>query len=217
MKKLLFLSALATVASVHAVVLDEFSDGDASVVLSASDQFDFKPASVPGGTRGLYLAIMDNPRNQIGEIYVSAGKFTESAGVRTKTNVQLAYGFESDGGSGFITDDMNLDLSAYNEFRFNFDSNDLDLMMTVYVGSFNNGYSTVSRLVAGGRNETAFVESFSFGDFAGANFGDIDQIVIEFENSAGGDYALENFEAVPEPATMAAIGLGLAALIRRRR
>lgn len=217
MKKLMLLAAAVSVTAANAVVLDEFADGDTAVVLNSGTQIDFKAASVPGGSRGVILAIVDNPRNQIGEVYVSGGKFTESAGVRVKTHVELGYGFESDGGGGFVTDDLNLNLTGYTDLRFNFDSNDLDLNMTVYLGSFTNGYSSVSRLVAGGRNETAFTEVFSLGDFTGLNLADIDQIAIVFDNSAGGDYAMENWEAVPEPASLAAVGLGLAALARRRR
>jgi hypothetical protein len=216
MKKLMLLAAAFSVTAANAVVLDDFSDGDAGIVLNAGAAFDFKAASVPGGTRGLYLGIVDNPRNQVGEIYVAGGKFTESAGVRVKTMSQIGYGFEDDGMGGFITDDMNLNLTGYTDFVFNFDSNDLDLTMNVYVISGGNAFMS-SKLVAGGRNETPFVETFSFAGFGGANFGDVDQIVVEFFNSAGGDFALDSFEVVPEPASIAAVGLGLAALARRRR
>jgi hypothetical protein len=57
----------------------------------------------------------------------------------------------------------------------------------------------------------------AFSDFGAFNFADVDQVIFQLDSTASGDTVIDSFEAVPEPASMIALGLGVAALVSRKR
>jgi hypothetical protein len=61
------------------------------------------------------------------------------------------------------------------------------------------------------------IVSVAFADFGGYDFSDVDSMSFFVYADYAGDISVASFEAVPEPGTMAAIGLGVAALLRRRK
>lgn len=75
-------------------------------------------------------------------------------------------------------------------------------------------------LIAPTNNGTAVVYGFNMGigsGFSQAFSGAADNLTIGFNGDAGTRYNFEVEQPVPEPATMAALGLGAAALLRRRK
>ncbi len=214
--------AAATVAGAQAVVLDDFTTGAYSVEIGpavGSSDLHFQAASVIGGIRATYLKILQNPRN--GKLAMQTGPIdgfgfhSVAADNRLVGFTQLGYGFST---SSVGSNPLNANWSGLNKLNVNFDSNDLDLSMMVTVvsnveGSFN--FIQTSRTVLGGRPATAFTESFDLSGLAQRN--DVDAVLLEFTTSPGGDFALTSVEAVPEPASIAAIALGALGILGRRR
>ena len=105
--------------------------------------------------------------------------------------------------------------------RFLAARNDLPNDVKVYVGTWTGtayNISTNSLVAAGGNQSNPFSLLVPFAGFAGtATWTDVDVIVFEFDNSPSGDFAIERFEAVPEPASLLSLAIGISAIAVRRR
>jgi len=66
-----------------------------------------------------------------------------------------------------------------------------------------------------------FSQNFSYGSFlpvsGSANFADLVSVELQINSVQDGEYELDALETTPEPATMGLLGLGLAALVARRK
>ncbi|MBV6457733.1 MAG: hypothetical protein HONBIEJF_00852 [Fimbriimonadaceae bacterium] len=215
MKKTILLAGILVSAASQAIVIDDFTQGPYAVSLQSGSDLNFEAAAnVPGGVRGTYVEVLSNPQNQFLDFSISNGFAISSNGNRVRSLVQSGYGFDLAGN----TADLNWNLASQaTDIAVNFDFNDLDLSMNIYIITNGSGTSVANVNVAGNQLNT-FQVLVPLANFVGTgDVNDVDQLVFEFINDASGDYALASFEAVPEPASIAAVGLGLAALARRRR
>lgn len=218
MKTLLLAIGLVVGSAAQAVVLiDDFASGPYSKVMGAGIDKNIQVGTMLGGDRGTYLEVLANPLNVQMEFNVGNGYLIGDAGSQLRDRVDVMYGVDLIAGT-FVQSDMNANLIGEDRIRLGFDSNDLDLNMTLAVRSGANTY-THSRLIAGGRANTPFDEDVMFTDagLAGMNWADVDEISVKFRNNPSGDFALNRLEAVPEPASILALGAGLAMVIRKRR
>lgn len=207
--------ALLGVATVsHAIMIDDFSTGNVNDPLSSGSNITHTAAAVPGGFRTIYHQIDSNPLNLSHSTIVVNGIFASDNKTQVDSATQIGYGFDALGAS---TQNLNWDLSSQNAFRVNFLSNDLPatLIVSVIGGSgvvSSNVYNIAPNMVL--MNQTIDI---AFSDFGAFNFADVDQLVFTLDSTASGDTVIDSFEAVPEPASMIALGLGVAALISRKR
>ena len=214
MKKIALIALSVVGAGAHAMLIDGFVDGSwNSGYISSGSIVDWQVATVTGGIRGHALAVLANNEEEDARLrvrgVVSGGTYSVSAGPGVSVFASLGYGYAVGNVSG--GNDLNLDLTATNDIRLNFLSNDLALDTTVALYSNGALIGAQNKIVAA--NGNPFSETFAFG---GSGLSDVDQILVHFYNSPSGDWALSGVEAVPEPASMAILGLGMAALARRR-
>lgn len=204
------------------LLIDDFHDGPYTSTLTTpgSSATDVTNATCLGGDRATRWMVQSNPLGTPLFLSTGSGFQVVDSGTLADNWARTAYGFKMVGNTLTI-DPMNFDLTPYSAFKINFISNDLNNNVKVYVGTQVGNtvnMSTLSQVAAGGNVNTPFSMIFNFANFTGsANFADADAISFEFDNSPSGDWAISSIEAVPEPASMVALGLGAAALIRRRR
>jgi hypothetical protein len=220
MRKTFALMSLAAAAISHAqIFIDDFATGDFQIQRQSGSELQFQNGSMLGGERAVRGTVEANPFNQNLTIRVRSGRLTHSGGAGLDALTQLYYGFTNDGSGGLARDDLNLNASGQglDRIRINWLRNDLDHRLRVTLESSGGRSSSVFRLIAGSQFN-AFTTDLLFSEFSGnADLADIDQITFDFDPQAAGDFALEDIQAVPEPATLTAIGFGLWALSRRRR
>ncbi len=208
--------ALATLS--RATLFDNFSSGaydSGNLTAIATTNAWQTPATVPGNVRFVQSAIVANPFNQNYRVQIVPGfgmTFVDS-GVGLKGNLSLGYGY-ANGSTAAVSNPLNLNQTGSPIFAVTFMSNDLPNATTVTLYSSTTGGS-----VARAFNVPALASPATFNfDFTGeAALADVDSVLVSFSPSANGDFGVSRIESVPEPASIAAIGIGLVGIARTRR
>lgn len=119
-------------------------------------------------------------------------------------------------GNGFARYDFDAaqDFRGSDSFRIDFLKNDVASTVTV-LGESANGFQS-QRSVNVPVSATAFSVTIDQA-FGNVDASKITKVWLWVGGERGQDLAVTSFEAVPEPASMAALGLGALGLLRRRR
>ena len=214
---LLLVGVLGASMSAHAALVDDFTTGAyTSAYINSGNEFANTAASgVPGGARYTNLAVQSSVNGDDARVRVATtqGTFAVSNGPGVDATVRLGYGFSS-AAAAPGSNPLGLNLSTSPIIKINFRSNDLaqPVKATLYLA--NN--TTISRTVTAASSFSPFSTSLDFSADAAA-LGSVSAITLDFDPASDGDFAITNVSTVPEPASMAALGLGIAAMLRRRR
>lgn len=220
----LSLAVLSVAAFSPALIIDTFSDGNVSLVVSnGAGLASLDPATVLGGSRATWIGQTTFTGNRTSTLDISGGAFSIDNSINTTSTSSLGYGVTSVANNGTFSSSSNasFNLAGLNTFRFHFEAADQPLAVEVLLVMDNGaGFEVLTKTVAGGQF-SPFIVDLGPADITNSGgtitYGDVDQLRISFYTSNAGDFALDQIEAVPEPATMAVIGLGLTAMARRRR
>lgn len=213
MRTALALSVLAVAAASQAIVLDDFSDGNAAETHSSvSTVITGTAASVPGGLRGFANAVLSNSFGLNSTMSVQGGVMAVATDPLVRTSANVGYGYSSFGAS-----DLNLDLSSQSAFSIDVLYNDQFALVYMFVGSSTNGNggSLIQGVgpVAFGSPVTL---TFNFSEF-GIAMNDVDNFSIQIDGVESNDIVIDNFQAVPEPATMVLGFAAITAIAAKRR
>jgi hypothetical protein len=226
MKRLVTFGALAAIATTsHAIVIDTFSDGVFSQSLTSGSWVGSQAGVGLGGERDSAIQLISNNLGLTGTLEVSGGYFSVSGAPDMELKIGLDYDGAGDETDGFVPFEVgpgigpvDLTQDSGNSFQIAFQSNDLALHMAAFVFSAGGGESRYDATIAAGQN---FIETASYADFIGtANFAAADRVAFIFDTAKGGDFALNQIstaQSVPEPASVAILGLGAISLLRRKR
>jgi hypothetical protein len=184
------------------LLIDDFTTGPHQVTLPhgmssrSEDETDVQSGSMIGGFRKTAFLIPSNPFNQHGTLDIRrGGPMLVDMGTRVSHRLELVYGFDS---KGEVVAPLNLNLSDYDRFRLNFDSNDLDLNFNMLVHSNSGATHSVYKTTIHA-NTNPFAVGIPFGEFTGAaDFTDVDLIVLVFQSSSAmgsNDFAVRSLVA----------------------
>ncbi|MBI5705750.1 MAG: PEP-CTERM sorting domain-containing protein [Armatimonadetes bacterium] len=121
------------------------------------------------------------------------------------------------GGNGlFYSTSTNADLSSWGAMELDVVRADLAFSVTViFVSEFSiGGWSKSFGPVASPTTITVASTDGAFGSYDSAN---VDQLIVQIDPVKNGDLTLDEIRLVPEPASLATLGLGALALMRRRK
>jgi hypothetical protein len=214
---LLFGAFLVLAGASQAIVFDDFSSGAYDSGPVTSNTIAWQNGTMINGVRGTFVGITSNPLSETARLRIvpGSGAFIASSGLSLDAFFQAAYGF-ANGSTSVGSNPLNINLMTQSQLRVTFLGSDLPMVATAIVFT-NNGagsFTRVLNLPGGITNGQTATWDFSAD---AASLGDVDAIVFDFDSSPSGDFGISRLESVPEPATMAALGLGVAALLRRRK
>ena len=208
-------------ASAHALMVDDFITGsyNSGAFSAGSTQAWTASADSIGGIRYTDLTITSNPFGGDAKtrVITSPGILDVSTDADVDTNFLLGYGYANSSTTS-ASNQLNQNFSSSPIVEVNFRTNDVaqPVVVTLYT---NSGASSFTRtLSVGGGITSANPQSYLF-DFTSdaANLGDVDGISIFFDPTPGGDFSLNYIQTVPEPASLAVLAIGGAAMLRRRK
>jgi hypothetical protein len=224
----LVLLAGVLAGSAHAILIDDFTSGFAGATTTTAAYYNTVSANSIGGFRYVDHQFSSNPLSRpIATEVASAvpGNMFIEAGSGVNGSVTLAWGgaTSSASGSGLLNSSAfsglgSLDLTNELDFEVGYVNNDqasTQLLMFVYDGA-NALSSTPLQNAAIGSGTL----NFSLASFSGtADLTDVKIVGIALLLPSGNDITLTRVEteAIPEPATLAVLGLAAAAIARRKR
>lgn len=213
-------------------VIDDFSSANQNVFALGSGNGFFRRATgtMFGGSR--VVGVTHDPNiayNGYSTGNVSGGAFTAGSDFGIKGNFNLDYGttgVTSDNVNVFISSGTDFNFTGNDSFRVNFLGNEkrLDLQVLLisaeYDGTAFRQYPRfygVSVEANGGPFSVTLSTANITSSHASFDISKVDFVRFGFRNQFGGDFGIDSVEAVPEPASLVALGTGAVALLRRRR
>lgn len=198
----------------QAIVIDTFQTPyDSGIVTSVGPLVTNTQAGtgIVGGIRETKMQLSANPLGANGGARMTIGGGFMSVSQAPLTDGQYSLFWGNPGNF------LNLNLANETAFKFDLVFNDLSpLRLNFRVGTNGSGSSNafLNLPVVTSGPQTVIVP---FASFAGtANFADVDAIRMFFDPEVSGDFVIGQVSTVPEPGTLAALGLGALMLLRRR-
>jgi len=220
MKKLLTFALIGmSVTSQALVIVDDFSV-PFSQRITAGSYVDSMSGAFLGGERDLEMSVLSNPLAQPLDVTITGSQLAViSNGFQTLSTLKLQYDAQGDeaGNTGvnkFLTNSTGiLGLSGNVKVTIKFlGGNDANVAVN---GFIRNGGGVIASASAV-RPISAINGNVEL-DFGPIAAGQAGSLTLEFAADRSGDYAIEGIEAVPEPASMIALGAGILAMARKRR
>lgn len=219
-------------ASNAQLVIDSFDQGAFTNALSSAGTFVKAqqgtvgtPINVLGGQRDVLLVLNSNPTTVPNAISASIVTGAGLSVVSTASEASGQFGLNYNGddvqsnASAFSNPGpMLVDLSNYDRFRVFYRFADQNVAASITVGANGNVYTanfTLPQQMVTSVNSVDILYS-SLG-LSAANAVNTQYVSFNFDTAVAADFTLTEIQAVPEPATMAALGIGALALVRRRR
>ena len=221
MKRTIFILALPLIgAQANAAIVDNFTVAYANSLQSGT-WVDFQAGGMLGGERDVQLEVLNNPFNTFCDLDINgAGMAISSQGFGMTSNVYLQYDrtgdeagntgagkFLTNGGTGVAL------LGGFNDtLRIGFIGNDLDVNVKAVARLSGAIIGSNSALRPGGSGVGTLDIAMSPAVLASA-----DSLTFVFSGATNADFAISKIETVPEPLSLAVLGLGAALAVRRRR
>lgn len=232
MKRFLILSGMVALAcaSQAAITIDDFTVG-AFAMTGKADQYSTQTGATPNiiqGFRYNSFAFSGNPSNRTMTSEIDAalpGNYFFEAGTGVSGSMVAAWfsglqnGVSASGPGGLTTNDVTafnplVDLSGQTSLQLSYKDNDQNT--TVNFGIYSADLSTAEEHSLA-MTSGAGTLNMSLANFTNIDLSQIGGLYLRIEIPNGNDFTLTNYQAVPEPASIIAIGAGLAALARRRK
>ena len=217
----LIVAGLVAAGASANVIIDDFSLAYSKTITSGS-WVDYQSGAFLGGSgeRDIEMRVLSNPLQQQLDLTITGSQLSiVSNGFQTLSRISLQYdGFDDEAGNTgqnrLLTDSefTGSKLAGNDKLVVKFLDNDLPVNVKAIVRNSGGIIQQISQVRAAGAGAGDMVFDFGF-----ANLQDARSVTFVFEADRSGDFAIEGIEAVPEPATMVALGAGALALIRRRR